>query len=366
MQIPNWPSSTSRELELISEVLRSTAWGGSHPFIAQFERKFADFHGCRHAVTVANGSLALELILWAAGIGPGDEVIVPAHSFIASASAVCRYGAIPVFADVDPDSFNLDPAATGAAVSPKTRAIMPVHFGGMTADMDALDDIARRHGLLVVEDAAQAQGSEWRGRRPGQFGLAAAFSFQSSKVMTAGEGGLVLTNDDAFAARARSLANHGRREGHGWFDHFDAASNFRLSGIQAAVLLAQLERLPDQIAQRTRAAGRLRQATAAVEGLRWQDVPAAATAHNYYLLLGRHPRRDDLRTWLDSKGIPSTPYYPRPLYANPAFETTPHRVTPCPNAEQLVRDAFWLPLRLLMADDSTLDEVAAAFRDFRA
>ncbi|MEZ5356516.1 MAG: DegT/DnrJ/EryC1/StrS family aminotransferase [Bryobacteraceae bacterium] len=365
MQIPNWPVSTSRELELIAEVLGSHTWGGSHPFVAEFERRFADFHGCRHGITVANGSLALELILWAAGIEPGDEVIVPAHSFIASASAVCRYGAIPVFADVDPDTFTLDPAAAAGALSPKTRAIMPVHFGGMTADMDALGDLARRRGLSVIEDAAQAQGSEWRRKRPGTFGLAAAFSFQSSKVMTAGEGGLVLSDDDAFAARARSLANHGRREGHGWFDHFDAASNFRLSGIQAAVLLAQLERLPEQIEQRARAAQRLRQATAGVKDLQWQHVPAPVTAHNYYLLLGRHPRRDELRAWLDAKGVPSTPYYPRPLYANAAFETAPHRVMPCPNAERLVKDAFWLPLRLLMASDNTLDQVAAAFCQFR-
>lgn len=357
--------SSDRELELIAEVLRSTAWGGSHPFVAEFEQRFAAFHDCRYAIPVANGSLALELIVWAAGIGPGEEVIVPAHSFIASASAVCRYGAIPVFADIDPDTFQLDPAAAEAAISPNTRAIMPVHFGGMTADMDAVAALATRRGLLLVEDAAQAQGAEWRGRRPGVFGLAAAFSFQSSKVMTAGEGGLVLSNDEAFADRARSLANHGRRPGHGWFDHFDAASNFRLSGIQAAVLLAQLERLPEQIAQRQRAAQFLRQQTAGVEGLRWQQVPTEATAHNYYLLLGRHPRRDQLRAWLEAHGVPSTPFYPRPLYANPAFETAAHRITACPNAEQLVNDAFWLPLRLLMAGRDTLAEVAGVFRAFR-
>jgi dTDP-4-amino-4,6-dideoxygalactose transaminase len=165
MQIPKWPVATEREMRLLREVLEGIQWGGFHEFVERFEKSFADFQHCRHGVSAANGTLALEMAMAAAGIGPGDEVIVPAISFVSTATAVSRAGAIPVFVDIEPYSFNMDPERAAAAVTPRTKAILPVHFGGPLADMDRLMDLAARRGLLVIEDAAHAHGSEWNGKR---------------------------------------------------------------------------------------------------------------------------------------------------------------------------------------------------------
>ena len=252
MKQPQWPVSTEREMELLRQVLESDRWGGYHEFVKQFEHEFAAFVHCAHGVSAMNGTVTLEMALAAAGVGPGNEVIVPAISFISTATAVSRVGATPVFVDIEPLSFNMDPERAAAAVTPRTKAIIPVHFGGPMADMDRLLPLAAKHGLAVIEDAAHAHGSEWNGRRAGSLGLAGSFSFQNSKVMTAGEGGMLTTNDTGFAERAWSLMDQGRKPGGGWFHHFVLASNYRITGLHAAVLLAQLERLPEQICRRTR------------------------------------------------------------------------------------------------------------------
>jgi dTDP-4-amino-4,6-dideoxygalactose transaminase len=364
IELPQWPIAGEREWELLREVLAGPVWGGSHPFVARFEEQFAAAHGCRYGITVANGTLALELALLALGIGAGDEVIVPAHSFIATAMAVSRVGAIPVFVDMEEDSFQMNPELARAALGPRVKAVMPVHFGGMCSDMDRIEALARESNLAIIEDAAQAQGAMWRGRPAGSFGAAACFSFQNSKVMTAGEGGILLTNDDGVAARARSLANQGRMPGHGWFDHFLAGSNFRLTGIQAALLLAQLERLPEQIALRRENARLLAELTAGVSGLTWQRVPAAADVHNYYLMLGRAGAwRNELCQALQACSVPCTPYYPRPLYANPVYQDTPCRLTPCPVAERLTGDAFWLSQRALMGTPQATGQIASVINE---
>lgn len=369
MSIPKWPVATSRELELLREVLESAQWGGFHEFVERFERAFAGFQHCRFGVSCANGTVAIEMALEAAGIGPGAEVIVPAISFISSATAVSRAGATPVFVDIEPYSFNIDPERAAAAISERTRAILPVHFGGPLADMDRLTRLAAERSLVLIEDAAHAHGSEWNGRRAGSFGLAGTFSFQNSKVMTAGEGGILLTNDEEIAERARSIANQGRRAGQGWFHHYLLGSNYRITALQAAVLLAQLERLPEQICLRQRNAGLLRSELAGVAGLTFQQVPPQVTAHSHYLLLGRiDPRkfgtaRDEFHRALTARGIPCTPFYPHPLYGNPIYRDGGCRVEPCPVAEECVRDAFWLPHRVLMGDEQTTREIASAIRD---
>ena len=368
MRIPKWPYATERELRLVREVLESNQWGGFHEFVDRFEKSFAEFQHCAHGVSAANGTLALEMSMAAAGIGPGDEVIVPAISFISSATAVSRAGATPVFVDIEPLSFNLDPARTAAAISPRTRAIMPVHFGGPMADMDRLMTLARDRGLMVIEDAAHAHGSEWNGKRAGSFGLASIFSFQNSKVMTAGEGGILLTNDADFAERARAFANQGRQTGKGWFHHFTLASNYRITALQAAVLLAQLERLPQQIELRRRNEDLLRSELAGREGLAFQKVPPQVNRHSHYLLLGRIDEarfgisRDAFHKALTARGVPCTPFYPHTLYGNPLYQNGGCRVEPCPVAEACIRDAFWLPHRVLMADEETIREIAAIIR----
>jgi dTDP-4-amino-4,6-dideoxygalactose transaminase len=368
MPIPRWPVATDRELELLREVFESTQWGGSHALVERFEHEFAVFQHCRFGISVANGTLALEAALAMAGIGPGDEVIVPAISFISTATAVSRVGATPVFVDIEPYSFNVDPERAAAAISRETKAILPVHFGGPLADMDRLCRLAAESNLIVVEDAAHAHGSEWNGKRAGSLGLAGTFSFQNSKVMTAGEGGMVVTNNEEYAARVRSFANQGRLPGEGWFHHFTLGTNLRLSGLQAAVLLAQLERLPEQIRLRERNAGLILAELKGVPGLRFQEVPAAVGAHSYYLLLGRLDAkrfgmsRDEFHRALVDKGIPCTPFYPHPLYGNPVYRGGGCRVEPCPVAEECIQDAFWLPHRVLMGDEETTRRIALAIR----
>jgi len=356
--------ATGREMELFQHILDGFVWGASHPFVTEIEQKFAAFQHCAHGVSAANGTVAIELALAAAGIGPGDEVIVPAISFIATATAVSRIGAIPVFCDIEELSFNLDPARAEAAISPRTRAIIPVHFGGQMAEMDALLDLAARHNLVLMEDAAHAHGSEWRGRRAGSLGLCGTFSFQNSKVMTAGEGGMVTSNDPALADLSRSLANQGRNAGGGWFHHYRLGTNYRINAFTAAVLLAQLEALPAQIALRNRNAALLYDELRDVRGLRLQLAPQAPTVNSFYLLLGRvdPARRNAFCSTLNAHGVPAAAYYPHTLYRNPLYESEPCRVTPCPVAEATITDAFWLPQRALMGDEASTREIAALVR----
>jgi len=365
-ELPSWPVSTNRERELLDQVLASPQWGGFNPIIGEFEQKFAAYQHCAHGVAAVNGTVTLEMMLVAAGIGPGDEVIVPAISFVSTASAVSRVGATPVFVDIEPFSFNMDPAQARLAVTAKTKAIMAVHFGGPLADMDALVALAAETEVMLLEDAAHAHGAEWNGKRAGSFGLASSFSFQNGKVMTAGEGGIVLTNDAAFAERMRSFMNQGRRPGYSFFHHFEAGNNYRLSALHAAVLLAQLERLDAQIELRARNWPLLKVERA---GLTWQEVPAAVNRNPWYLLLGRisaeefGETRDAFCARLQASGIPVTPFYPHTLYQNPMYVGgLPHRVLPCPNAEACVRDAFWMPFRLLMGSEAETVRIADAVR----
>jgi dTDP-4-amino-4,6-dideoxygalactose transaminase len=364
MRVPNWPVWGEREAELLREVLESERWGGYHEFVGRLEKEFAAFQHCAHGVSAVNGTVTLEMALEAAGVGQGTEVIVPAISFISTATAVSRMGATPVFVDIEPYTFNMDPARAAAAVSPRTRAIIAVHFGGPMADMDRLAALAREHTLVLIEDAAHAHGSEWRGKRAGSLGLAGSFSFQNSKVMTAGEGGILLSNDAEFAARVRSIADQGRRPGGGWFHHYTLGTNYRITAWQAAVLLAQLERLPEQICHRARNAALLRAETARVPGLRWQEIPALATANSWYLMLGRiaaarfGKTRDEFQSAMVAAGVPCTPFYPHPLYGNPLYREGGCRTEPCPVAEACITDAFWFPCRVLMSAEEDIRELA--------
>jgi dTDP-4-amino-4,6-dideoxygalactose transaminase len=366
MQIPDWPISTEREIALLREVLASGRWGGHSDFVQRLEREFASFTQCRHGISAMNGTITLEMALGAAGIGPGDEVIVPAISFVSTAMAVSRMGSIPVFVDIEPLSFNMDPERAARAITARTKAIIPVHFGGAIADMDRLVPLAAEYGLALIEDAAHAHGSEWAGRRAGSLGLAGSFSFQNSKVMTAGEGGMLTTNAAEFAERAWSIMDQGRRPEGGWFHHYALGSNYRITGLQAAVLLAQMERLPEQICRRTRNAALLRGLLADVLGLAFQAVPRQQNANSWYLLLGRidAPRmgrtRDEFHRALTAQGVPCTPFYPHPLYGNPLYQTGGCRVEPCPVAEATIGDAFWLPHRALLGDEDTTREIASA------
>jgi dTDP-4-amino-4,6-dideoxygalactose transaminase len=368
IRIPTWPVHGEREMELIRDVLASGRWGGFNEIVTRFEQSFAAFQQCAYGTSAFNGTVTLETALAVCGIGPGDEVIVPAISFISTATAVSRSGAQPVFVDIEPFTFNMDPDRAAAAITARTKAILVVHFGGLMADMDRFTRLAGGANLILLEDAAHAHGSEWNEKRAGSFGLAGSFSFQNSKVMTAGEGGMLTTNDAGFASSARAFINQGRREGEGWFFHYTLGTNFRMAAFEAAVLTAQLERLPEQICLRTRNVKLLRAELADVEGLRFQDEPPRATAHSQYLMLGRidaqkfGKTRDEFHRALTDAGIPCTPFYPHPLYGNPLYQSGGCRVEPCPVSEACIHDAFWLPHRVLLADEETIRGVAGVIQ----
>lgn len=358
---PPWPVSGPREEELIRKVLFSDQWGGYHPFVGEFEYLFAHLHDASHGIAVANGSVALEVALQAMGVGQGDEVIVPAHSFIATATAVSRVGAKPVFVDIERETFNIDPGAVEAAMSSTAKAVIVVHFGGLLVNMDQIAKTVEKTGLDVIEDAAHAHGAEWMGKRAGGMGSIGTFSFQNSKSMTAGEGGMLVTSDDELAAEMRSLINCGRKPDRGWFEHFELATNLRLTGLQAAILMAQLERLPEQIRIRQHNRSVLQEALTTV-GVQLQALHEGATVHTHYILPGWVEQdklgasRDELVAALNAEGVPIRPFYPHPLYRNPLYQKTPCRRTECPVAEQAVKDSFWLPQRVLMgSEEDTLD-----------
>lgn len=365
MHIPSWPQASEREAELLRLVLESPQWGGFHEFVAEFERSFAAYQHSAFGISAFNGTVTLEAALNVLSIGEGDEVIVPAISFISTASAVSRAGATPVFADIDPASFNIDPEAVKRAISFRTKAIIAVHFGGAMCDMDALERLCRERGLILLEDAAHAHGSEWNGKRAGSFGIAGSFSFQNGKVLSAGEGGMLVTSDEELAGRVRSLANCGRVPGRSFYEHDNLGTNLRMTAFQAAVLLAQFERLPQQIATRTKNAQALKEELADLDEIRWQREPVAATQNSFYLLVGRTRNatlRDKLCQSLLEAGVPCTPFYPHALYQNELYRRGGCRVMPCPAAEECIQDAFWLPHQVLLAESAVMKQVANVIR----
>jgi dTDP-4-amino-4,6-dideoxygalactose transaminase len=361
MQIPPWPQADEREAELLRMVLESPQWGGFHPFVAEFEQSFAAYQHAKFGIGICNGTLAMELALDVLGIGPGDEVIVPAISFITTASAVSRAGATPVFVDIEEDSYNIDPERVRQAINSRTKAVFAVHFGGIISNVEALMEICDRHGLILFEDAAHAHGSEWNGRRAGSFGRAASFSFQNGKVLTSGEGGILITSDSALAERATSVANCGRIPGRSFYEHTRVGTNFRLTAFQAAVLLAQFERLPGHVELRMANSLLLSGLLENCQQIVWQSKLPGQTQSSGYLFTGRVTggiSRDVFCQALTAAGVPCTPFYPHTLYQNPVYRNGGCRVMPCPVAEARLQDAFWLPHRLLLAEPETLRQTA--------
>src|SRR5215813_14851319 len=265
-----WPQFDHRERDAILAVLESGNWGG-YPFpneiASRFSRQFAAHQDSKHALCAANGTVTLEVALKSLGIAPGDEVIVPAYTFEATAAPVLRLGAIPVFVDVLPDTYCIDPAAASDAITSRTRAIIPVHLAMSMADMDSLTEVAQRHGLKLLEDGAHAHGAKWRGKGAGSIGDAGSFSMQSSKLMTSGEGGVITTNSDEIFELCESYVNCGRASQTDNYGHRILGFNYRMTEFQAAILLAQLERLPGQTELRAARATRLSEGLSTLPGI---------------------------------------------------------------------------------------------------
>jgi dTDP-4-amino-4,6-dideoxygalactose transaminase len=395
---PTWPLfGTEEETELLS-VFRSGDWwtnacgdvaDSNRPSFAkttQFARQFAAYHDCEFGIPCTNGSAALEIALKALGIGPGDEVIVPPYTFIATATAPLHVGATPIFCDIDLQTFNLDPEKFSAAISPRTRAVIPVHFAGVAADMESIKSIAEANGIAVLEDAAHAHGGGWNGKKVGSLGAAGTFSFQFSKNMTAGEGGAIVTNDPELAELCESYVWGGRKAGRPWYEHHRLGWNYRLSEFNAAVLLGQFSRLPEQTSRRMANGVYLASQLGKIPGLKPLRLPPYATTATFHLFVMRFdelefgiPRSAFLQA-LQAEGIPCSSGYAFPLYKNPLFlnhDFYPNKQTgntlgpilpinyaafadACPAAEAACEDAVWLEQRMLLASQPDMDDVVRA------
>ena len=280
---PLWPHYDNKEVQALKEVLESRVWWRTPGTkTLEFEQAFAQFHGARHGVAVTNGTAALEVTMAALGITAGDEVIVPNFTFVATASAVLFANALPVLVDVDPETYCIDPELTEAAITPRTKAIVAVHMGGHPADLDRLKKICSRHKIALIEDSSHAHASEWRGQRIGTFGIAGTFSFQASKLITAGEGGMIISNNDKFEVQARSVHDCGRMPGKWFYSHFIYGSNYRLSEWQGAVLNVQLSRLDEQTKLRHQNSRLLDRLLSEIPGITPQKLDERCTRNGQY------------------------------------------------------------------------------------
>jgi dTDP-4-amino-4,6-dideoxygalactose transaminase len=310
------------------------------PEVDAFEREFAEYCGGAHAVAVNSGTSALHLALLAAGVGPGHEVITTPFTFVATASAICNAGARPVFVDIDPASFTIDPARIAAAITPRTRAIIPVHLYGQPADMDPILDIARRHGLTVIEDAAQAHGAEYKGQRAGSLGDFGCFSFYPGKNLGAcGEGGLVIARDSAAARTVRMLRDWGQERK---YEHLLAGFNYRMDALQGAILRVKLPQLDLWTDARRACAARYRDllAGSGVDAPREQSY----ARHVYHVYAIRTANRPALQRQLEAGGVQSGIHYPTPVHLQPAYADLGYRTGDFPHAEAAAAEVLSLPL----------------------
>lgn len=361
-----WPMFGEAERLALAEVLESGIWGGYSAKVSEFEYAFAKFHEAEYAVSAANGTVTLEGAFIAAGIGPGDEVIVPAITFVATATSVLRVGGVPVFVDID-EHCNIAPQRVAEAISPKTKAIVPVHFAGHPADMDAINALAKKHGILVIEDAAHAHGASWRHRKVGTLGDIASFSFQQSKNLTAGEGGILIGNNAGLISAARSFFNQGRLPGGGWYEHVRLGTNQRMTAWQAAVLLVQLQRYREQLTRREANARYLDERLSTLPFIDMVASDPRVTCHSHYLHVLRirpeklpHIEAKMFVRALEAEGIPGIGRYPYPVQQNALFRDYKYRETVCDEALQVCRNAFWVSHEILLAVREDLDDFVAA------
>lgn len=351
------PLIGAEELAAVAEVLESGMLAQG-PRVKQFEERFAALCGVEHAVATSSGTTALHVALVAHGIGPGDEVITSPFTFIASANAVLYAGARPVFVDIAPGTFNIDPGLIEASVTRRTRAIMPVHLFGLMADMDAITAIAARHGLLVVEDACQAHAADLAGRRAGSFGTG-CFSFYGTKNMTTGEGGMITTRDAVLAERCRALRQHGMRR---QYHHDELGFNARMTDVQAAIGLAQLGKLAGFNERRIANAGYLSER---LRGVETPAVPAGAR-HVFHQYTVRVPadRRDAVLEGLKARGVGCGVYYPLAVYAQKPYRALGYGET-LPETERACREVLSLPVHPGLGEDD-LDAIVAAVNELCA
>ena len=334
------------------------------PGVAQCEELLAPYCGCEHAVGVSSGSDALMISLMAEGIGPGDEVVTTPYTFFATAGAISRVGAVPVFADILPDTYNIDPAQIESRITPRTKAIIPVHLYGQCAEMDPILDIARRRGLLVIEDAAQAIGAEYKGRRAGSMGRYGCFSFFPSKNLgAAGDGGMVTTKDAGVAEKLRILRVHGSQSK---YYHTVIGGNFRFDALQAAIITVKLRHLDQWTAARQSNAARYRRLFEAAgltnDGLVQLPFETPGNRHIYNQFVIRAKRRNALQAYLKEQGIGTEIYYPVALHLQECFARLGGREGDFPESETAARQTLALPIYPELSDEQAQWVVASIAR----
>jgi dTDP-4-amino-4,6-dideoxygalactose transaminase len=370
---PAWPIVDDEDRKAVLGAVDSRNWCClfANSQVKAFENTYAKFHDAKYAIAVANGTVSIELALIAAGVVPGDEVLVPAVTFIASASAIACVGAIPIFVDCDPETYQISPNAVAAAIKRRTKAIVAVHYGGYPADLDALVAIARKYKLALIEDCAHAHGTEWNGRKVGAIGTAGSFSFQGSKSLTAGEGGVVLTDDAALAERARLLHNIGRVPGKPGYEHYMLSSNYRMTEFQGALLLSQMRRLREQTEKKHENGLFLAEGLRQIGGLEPLKSDPRITKRGYYFFIGRYNPGafegvplDKFRAALNAEGIPNGNGYAIPLYKQVAFKEAnvtpllPRKLGPrpkyektfLPNSERICAEQVTMAHTMLLAE----------------
>ena len=396
-----WPIPTPEGKDALLRVYESGKWWrfafgqgvelaepeeGERSEVVLFQEDFARYHDCRYGIAAANGTGTLEIGIRALNLDIGDEIIVPAYTYIASATCILQNNCVPVFVDVDPDTYNIDPDRIEEAITGRTRAIMVVHFGGQPADMDRIMELASRHNLVVIEDAAHAHGCEWKGKKAGSFGLFSSFSFQASKNMTAGEGGIICTNDRELAADCDSLMWAGRKIGRPWYEFYRLGWNYRITEFQAAILREQLMHLGSQVSLRQKNAGYLSEKLAEFECVDPLVRDKRTTVHGYHIFMFRFREnaagitRDRFVEALAAEGIPAFGGYSFPLYKTPMFldkrfingsfplgteyhddiDYSAYEAL-CPVSERTcTSEAVWLPQNMFLGSAEDMDDVVEA------
>ena len=390
---PAWPACTEREREQLLDVLESRSWGGypsPNRKAAEFNKKFAAYNGAKYGVSCANGTVSLEMCLRAAGVKYGDEVIVTPYTWVATAAAVVTQNAVPVFADVEASDYTIDPDIIEAKITDKTKAIIPVHLGSSAADMDRIMAIAKKHNLVVIEDCAHSHGGRWNGVGLGAIGDFGSFSFQSSKLMTAGEGGIVLTNSDDYMQKLHSLVNCGRKEtGYDKFSGWLLGWNYRISEWSAAVLLAQLESLEERTQLRMKNAAYLTEQLRQIDGINVIERDPRLTAQHHYQYIFKYDpagfkgvHRNVFLAALYNEGVKldgpfyealpgrdifpvSADFYPaiRERYGDAITAAHAADLTVTNNATD--NEAIWMHYPYLMGTHEDIDDIIAAIRKVR-
>ncbi|HJN17518.1 MAG TPA: DegT/DnrJ/EryC1/StrS family aminotransferase [Armatimonadota bacterium] len=386
---PGWPVTDETDKQALIEVLEGNIWGIGGEVGTKMLEEFSAFHDAQYGVAVTSGTTALETSLRAARIGPGDEVICPPYTFIATANSVIMVGAIPIFADIDADTYNLDPATAEAAITERTKAIIAVHIGGSPANMDAFKALAEKHDLVLIEDCAQAHGAEWKGTKVGAIGDLGCFSFQSSKNVTAGEGGIILTNNEELFNRAWSIHNVGREPDGGWYDHRILGANLRLTQFQAALIRCGMKRLPELMDRRDACGYHLQSRLDDIPGVGYATMHEGATRNAWHLFLGKFKEeefggitRAQFIAAMSAEGIGISVGY-NPLYREPMFQmgarpdecpfackfyggSVDYAKVSCPVTEHVCdSEGWWLGQNTLLATPADMDDIADAIEKIR-